>query len=126
MVIDAQEYAELMRLKRTLDTDNVYRLTSESPKEVRKAPRATLDILGRPAMWLIDTGSPVNILHEGIFDTLNPRPRLDRCNTTYYAFRSEDQKIIGVLELRAVSVCVNIKYDRLFKLYFYFENKALF
>ena len=88
MVIDAKEYAELMRLKQTLDTDNVYSLTNKCPKEARKAPRATLDILGQPVTWLIDTGSPVNIIHEGIFDTLNPKPRLDRCNTTYYAFRT--------------------------------------
>ena len=64
VVFDAQEYAEFMRLKRTLNTDNVYRLTSESPKEVKKAPRTTLDILGRPVTWLIDTVTYTNPLEH--------------------------------------------------------------
>ena len=39
--------------------------------------------------FLIDTGSPINIMDQPTYERLRNPPALDRCGTTYYAFKSK-------------------------------------
>lgn len=41
-----------------------------------------------PLSFLIDTGSPVNVIEERAYEKLKSKPALKPCNTLYYGFKS--------------------------------------
>ena len=55
-------------------------------KRRNDGPRVQIKIGNTMTTFLIDTGSPINVVDESTFKNLNPALKLDNCNTLYYGY----------------------------------------
>ena len=68
--------------------DNAFYVTVNAVRN-RNLPRANVCIAGQPVNMVIDTGASLNIVSEGDFSHLAPRPRLHRTNTQIFAYGAQ-------------------------------------
>ena len=68
--------------------DNAFYVTVNAVRN-RNLPRANVCIAGQPVNMVIDTGASLNIVSEGDFSHLTPRPRLHRTNTQIFAYGAQ-------------------------------------
>ncbi|RMZ99893.1 RNA-directed DNA polymerase, partial [Brachionus plicatilis] len=59
---------------------------------------------GQEFSFLIDTGSPVNIIDELTYATLTPRPILQTCKTAFYPYKSGTPlQVLGQFNAKVVN-----------------------
>ena len=83
--INAAEYAEYVRFKRTI-SDGINALR---PDDHQDRPRVKLNVENTPITMLVDTGSPINVLDEADFNSISPKPAIQKCNTQLYGYASK-------------------------------------
>jgi hypothetical protein len=56
---------------------------------------------GNDVSFLIDTGSPINVLDQTAWDSLSVKPKLKPCNTRFYGFTSNTPiEVVGQFSVR--------------------------
>ena len=84
--IDAAEYAEYVRYKKATDWMEIAAIRSETVNRLNEGPRRTFHLAGQDIDCLVDTGAPVNVIDEHTYASLDPKPELSRCSTSFYPY----------------------------------------
>lgn len=96
--MDAESYAEYVRYKEAIEYQmnsiSTYSNTAQESSSIgtiriNDGPRALISLQGTVVSFLIDTGSPVNVIDETTFTALAIKPELECCNTLFYGFTSD-------------------------------------
>jgi hypothetical protein len=98
VTLSKAEYAEFIRYKKAADyyDNGILSISNSILENKANRPRVKLKLHDQIVSFLIDTGSPINVIDEWNFNNLNPRPHLNKCNTKYYGFKaSEALPILG-------------------------------
>ena len=82
--VEESEYADFLKYKEAAKSD-LFRI-SQNPRN--DGPRVEVVLFDAPISFLIDTGSPVNVIDERAYEKLKSKPALKPCNTLYYGFKS--------------------------------------
>jgi hypothetical protein len=83
--LDDEEYAKYMRFKQAKQY-GLFAVKNDS--RTNDGPRANVIIEQTEMSLLIDTGAPINVIDEVTYNSMNPKPRLDKCQTTFYGYNA--------------------------------------
>ncbi len=70
------------------DSESCYGVDNPTPSRISKAPRVVLKLLGKDVLFIIDTGSSLNIIDKKTFESLPKQPNLSPGVTNAYRFHS--------------------------------------
>ena len=93
-VVNNEEYAEFLRYKQAVNY-GVFAVSSSASNQERSrfrrndGPRAKILIQNEICSFLVDTGSPINVVDERTFNSWSAKPKLDACNTRYFGYNSK-------------------------------------
>ncbi len=84
--VDEQDYAAYLKWKYESANDFY---VMQDPKRRSQHPRVTILVNGQQQEHIVDSGAPINVLDSTAYYRLAPLPRLETCQTKYYAFNSQ-------------------------------------
>lgn len=86
--VNVDEYAEFMRFKQGR-TNQGYELNMVKLENIENdGPRAEVMVDGVQIDFLVDTGTPINIIDEKTFDKFKGSVNLDECKTKLYCYKA--------------------------------------
>jgi hypothetical protein len=98
VLVGRAEYDEYLRyLKKTQWDLNAIRSRTRKIGRINDGPRRKYTLGGREIQCLVDTGSPVNVIGETTFNSLNPRPELEPCRTRFFPYGPNANTPIPIL-----------------------------
>ena len=87
-MLSMEEYAEFLRYKE--HTEWLGALKEENMvKRIQRWPRVQFRLGVNQVEFLVDTGSPINVIDEATYESLWERPELEICNKKYYGYTSK-------------------------------------
>ena len=92
--LDEAECAKYIRFKQA----EQYGLFAVKSNDIRAndGPRVKATVENTKLLFLIDTGAPINVIDEVTYTTMDPKPTLEKCNTTFYGYKADEPlPIIG-------------------------------
>jgi hypothetical protein len=96
-MVDAEEYSEFLRYKKTQDWIYTIKKGFKVIGRLSDGPRRGYSLLGQYIDCLVDTGSPINVIDERTYALLNPKPQLQQCHTKYFPYGEGEKQPIPIL-----------------------------
>ena len=85
---DPVDQDELAAFRRWKDGVNygLFAIGEEKLRRINLGPKADISVCGLVKNFLIDTGSPVNVIDESCYNELKDKPTLSLCNTRFFGY----------------------------------------
>ena len=96
-MVDAEEYSEFLRYKKSQDWIYAIKKGFKVIGRLSDGPRRGYKLLGQYIDCLVDTGSPINVIDERTYSSLNPKPQLQQCHTKYFPYGEGEKQPIPIL-----------------------------
>ena len=79
---------ELEAFRRWKDGVNygLFKIGEDKLRRINLGPKADISVCGLVKNFLIDTGSPVNVIDESLYNELKEKPALSACNTKFFGY----------------------------------------
>ena len=84
--VDAGEYAAFCKYRDMLDNEV---LAIENGGCFNSGPHASIGLCGSSVRFLVDKGSPINVIDERTYAELESKPRLEACTGSFYGVGSD-------------------------------------
>ena len=102
--MDEQQYSQFVRYMQANKLMGAVK--RESKGRLSDGPRRTYRLLrNRDTHCLVDTGAPINVIDEVTLEKLKPPPKLQACNTRYFAYGEETDKLIPIIGQFVANIC---------------------
>ena len=86
-MVNSEEYAEFMRFKQA-SSFGPNAVGASASRHRNDGPRAEIILGNETCSFLVDTGSPINVIDEQTFNSWDTRPKLELCSSRYYGYNS--------------------------------------
>ena len=85
IAVSSKEHAEFLRYKKGNEWE--VRMVAENTR-TNDGPRATLTVGEEKIKFLVDIGTPRNVIDHPTFENLSHAVKLEQCSTQFYGYRS--------------------------------------
>ena len=94
--VNSDEYDEFLRYKKgqwlgainAQQGNTTQHEKSNSIARLNGGPKVEIELNGKNVKFLIDTGSPINVIDESTFNLISTKIKLEKCNTNFYGYTS--------------------------------------
>ena len=95
--VDETEWSEFLRFRQAQEWYSAAVRKQETVCRLNDGPRRTYGLLSQRIECLVDTGSPMNIIDEHTYESLDPKPQLSECSTSYFPYGQAIKTPIAIM-----------------------------